>query len=275
MKMQVAVINLPGSIARREHMCSQFDNLGIDYEFFDAVSGFDGLDAFARYDERSFRVETGRLPTPGEIGCFASHVGVWRRCIAMDVPTLVLEDDAFVTPTFDVAYTLLPSLVDDLGFVRAQRDARRSKRRVTIGRQNGFEWYRYLSFPLGAMCYAITPRVARAFVEHSRVMSRPLDVFIKQFWIHGQPLYGLSPPMAMEGPIGRDSTIVGREPLPSTFELRGRRLMSRLAHVARRERFNMTFTPRPMDRRLSRSLGAIDRARHYSRRETRRGAPRE
>lgn len=41
--------------------------------------------------------------TPGERGCAASHIALWRRCVSAVGPTLVLEDDAKPSARFSDA----------------------------------------------------------------------------------------------------------------------------------------------------------------------------
>lgn len=39
--------------------------------------------------------------TYGEVGCFISHWKVWERCVELDRPIIILEDDAVLTARFD------------------------------------------------------------------------------------------------------------------------------------------------------------------------------
>ena len=39
--------------------------------------------------------------TPGELGCFASHYLLWEKCLELNEPIVVIEDDAQLEECFD------------------------------------------------------------------------------------------------------------------------------------------------------------------------------
>jgi len=190
--MQICVISLPRSVRRRKFIDEQIRAFNLPYEFFDAV---DGAVEFERYfeacDEHAFLMNTGRVASAGEIGCFASHVALWKRCVLQNRPILVLEDDAYLHTNFPAAVDTACSLIDDYGFIRLQQGWK--KRRRLVVRSGRFGVYSFPSFPLGSQCYAISPAAARALLFNSLVFESPVDVFIKRYWEHGQPLFALFP----------------------------------------------------------------------------------
>ena len=114
------------------------------------------------------------------------------------------------------------------------------------------------------MCYGIAPRVARAFVGQTDVAEEPVDVFVKQFWRHGQVLYGLAPYTVTESHLSENTKIVGRVKASKPLSVRLRRFASKVAWHARRWIFNRAlsdhFTAKgwrqPSAGQSSRSLGA-------------------
>ena len=40
--------------------------------------------------------------TKGEVGCFLSHWRLWEKCIELNEPILILEDDAVCTDRFNI-----------------------------------------------------------------------------------------------------------------------------------------------------------------------------
>lgn len=87
----VYVISLPESQDRREYIKGQLE--GYSYEIIDAVNG-----RMINDNELPQYIKRGRL-RPGQIGCFMSHVNLWKRLNESEQtsPSIVLEDDAQIT----------------------------------------------------------------------------------------------------------------------------------------------------------------------------------
>ena len=244
--MRVYVINLESSLERRVRLGQRLAALGVEHEIFPAVDGRAGAAAFESCDLRQYQLNTGRTPSDGEIGCYASHLRLWQRCAATNEPLVVMEDDAEPLPTFAAALEAARSLIGRFGFVRFEYDGPSQPARTrpveTVG---AFTAHYFVKYPYGAMCYALSPPVARAFVASSRELRAPVDQFIKRCWEHGQPLYGLLPYTVREGPFAAASTIRARtkETLPAA--LRARRALHRLSTRLRRIAFNQRWLHAP------------------------------
>lgn len=81
------VISLPSAVHRQTQICSDFDDLGIASE--PAISfGINGR-------ELPLALSKAYDMTVGALGCSLSHMALWERIAATDVPcAVVLEDDA-------------------------------------------------------------------------------------------------------------------------------------------------------------------------------------
>ncbi|PNS10315.1 hypothetical protein COO59_17820 [Mixta theicola] len=94
--MKVFVINLDGNYERREKTEKQCDINNIKYEVISAVDGKalpTGLMPLVVHDYPRCAL------TRGEIGCALSHLSIYARMIAENIPNaLVLEDDALISP---------------------------------------------------------------------------------------------------------------------------------------------------------------------------------
>lgn len=190
--MRIFVISLTESSERREHIQRVFDELQIDFSFFDAINlRVDRNRYFHHCDEREFLRNTGRTPGTGEIGCFASHLMLWRNCRLLNESIVILEDDALPDTKFLEGLTLVQSHIRRLGFIRLQDNHK--KPGVAVVKQRSFDITWSSRYPYGSMAYAISPRVANAFIEYSSIFTAPVDSFIKRFWLHGQALYSLKP----------------------------------------------------------------------------------
>ncbi|MFK8019793.1 MAG: glycosyltransferase family 25 protein [Pseudomonadales bacterium] len=235
--MRVFVISLAQSIDRRQRAAEQLARLNVSFEFYDAV-GADGAveEHFGRYDEQAFLHHTGRNMQPGEAGCYASHLQLWHQCVALQQAIVVMEDDFELDAAFPKALQAIAGVIGQVGYIRFQTETRARKTFVrTIG---DFTLWRYTKAPHSAMCYAITPQVAAVLIEHSQVLDAPVDVQVKKFWEHEQPLYGLTPYTVKESELAASTVIGERKKARKSLYVRLQRGNSRVRDCWRRVKFN-------------------------------------
>lgn len=99
--MHIFVINLPGSIARREAIESQLRGFGLTYEIVPAISGksLSEEEKALHYNETRFIRNTGWPAGAGELGCALSHISIYRMMKERNIPhALILEDDIWLNP---------------------------------------------------------------------------------------------------------------------------------------------------------------------------------
>ena len=240
MSMRVYVINLESSVERRVRLGQRLAALGVNHEFFRAVDGRTGSAAFESCDLTQYQLNTGRTPSDGEVGCYASHLRLWQRCVATNEPLVVMEDDAEPQPAFGEALEIARGLIARYGFLRFEYDGPGQPARTRpVEAVGAFTAHYFVKYPYGAMCYALSPAVARAFVAASRELRAPVDQFIKRCWEHGQPLYGLLPYTVREGPLAAASTIRARAKQALPPRLRARRMLHKIGTRFRRIAFNL------------------------------------
>jgi glycosyl transferase family 25 len=244
--MRVYVISLESSIERRSRLGQRLAALGVEHEFVRAVDGRAGAAAFESCDLRQYQLNTGRMPSDGEVGCYASHLRLWQRCAETNEPLVVMEDDAEPHETFAAALEVADALIQRYGFLRFEYDGpgqpARTRPVETVG---AFTAHYFVKYPYGAMCYALSPPAARAFLAASRELRAPVDQFIKRCWEHGQPLYGLLPYTVREGPLAAASTIRARTKEALPLGLRARRMLHKLGTRFRRIAFNQRWLHSP------------------------------
>jgi glycosyl transferase family 25 len=241
--MKIFVISLQSSTARREHIRRQLDPLGVDYAFFDAVEGAIGYHFFDPHDEDQFLLNTGRRALNGEVGCYASHLALWKRCLEMNQPILIMEDDATIQSHFRAALSETSRLIMQYGFIRLQHGLpKRGLKGIPVETADIFSLHFCQRYPFGAMCYAIAPSTAAAFVDGSRKMTGPVDLFIKKFWEHRQPLFFMFPPAVDGDSIHRSTTIVGdRKRERPRLRIRLNRILNKARVFKARARFNSQY----------------------------------
>jgi len=169
------LINLPRHVERLSKVTAQLSTQGVDFELVEAVDGA----ALTRAELESNVTALGRLLlTNGMIGCFLSHRRCWQRCVALDKPLLVFEDDVELVPEFreqvDAAMSELPAdwdvlLIGALGAVHP--DKRYGLNLPVALVAGGMRRPRRLSErlhvplrPMGTHCYLISPRGAAALL---------------------------------------------------------------------------------------------------------------
>ncbi len=242
--MKVYVISLRSAATRRANLEPQLASLGIEYSLFDAIDGRSGFDYFQRYDEEEFLINTGRRATPYEVACFASHRCLWKKAVSMDEPIIVLEDDAEIEDDFPAALSETKRLIHQYGFIRLQNDfSRRYKKRVPVRRVGPFMLNYYATYPYGAMGYVISPGAAAALVNASETLTAPVDAFIKLFWEHGQPLYGLYPFPVLWGDLAHETMIGSRDRQPMNLKTRLTRRLKKAGRWIERRKFNLAHQP--------------------------------
>ncbi len=109
----IFVINLKISAQRRKHIQNQFNKLPkkINFEFFEAINGNENPDfyLFKKHNaEKRFKYK-GSKTTLGQLGCFASHYLLWEKCVKLNRPIIILEDDIIINSDFCDVYSFLNS----------------------------------------------------------------------------------------------------------------------------------------------------------------------
>lgn len=237
--MRIHVINLETSVSRRTAMEQRLSALGVDYAITPGVTGRDGYAYFDDCDLWQYWLNTGRAPSDGEIGCYASHLRLWGLCAESGEPLAIMEDDAAPLPALAGALEVADRVIGRYGFLRFEYDGPGQPARTRKIETDGeFSVHYFVKYPYGAMCYALTPQVARAFVAHSRIVRAPVDQFIKRCWEHDQPLYGVLPYSVKEGPDALASTIQHRKKQRSGAAQRVLRGIHKLQTWLRRAAFN-------------------------------------
>lgn len=240
--MRIFVISLPTETTRREFIRAQFEQLGVEFTFFDAVDIRQSrTQYFEAIDAKRFFLNAGRHCLSTEIGCYASHLLLWRTCKTLNEPIVILEDDAGLTEDFALALPFIESQIDTLGFIRLEASCKRSGPRVAESRTHSAH-YCY-SYPFSAMGYAVAPDAAQTFIDHSRRFEAPVDKFIKDFWVHRQPLFQLLPHVIDESDIGINTSSIGARYKPGKRRLtaRLRRSLYKLSCSLQRFAFNLRY----------------------------------
>lgn len=88
--MKAIVINLPQATDRHLFQEQQLKHLGVDFEWLLATT----VDQIDEGEKLRLSQEWERPLMLTEVACFLSHQRAWARVVALNRPTLILEDDA-------------------------------------------------------------------------------------------------------------------------------------------------------------------------------------
>lgn len=99
--MKIFIVNLEGSVERRQSISLQCEKLGLPFEIFNAVDGR----KFSQEELAAVTQKDCYAVKPGEVGCALSHIYIYRKMIDEGIKTaLILEDDALLS---DIVKTLV------------------------------------------------------------------------------------------------------------------------------------------------------------------------
>ncbi|MDP3861768.1 MAG: glycosyltransferase family 25 protein [Phaeovulum sp.] len=191
--LAVWLINLPRAIARRETMQGQLDATGITYSIIDGVDGNAEAAGIAQHvDEAAFMRNTGRRILWGGIGCYLSHLQVWRAFLATDKPVaLVIEDDAVLHDDFCEAVTLALQVLPLWDILKLSRGmAALPIRQGFVGR---YALNAYLGPTTGTSAYLINRATAEQLLQKMLPITRPTDHELGRFFAHDFRLLGMEP----------------------------------------------------------------------------------
>lgn len=221
--MHIFVINMARAADRRERIVSHLQDLGLEAEILPAIEG-------ARVPPEALPPGTHPDLSPGEIGCYLSHVRFWEIVVERGLEhAIVLEDDVRCSP--DLPGIVQQALASGTPFDALRLSALRpihgetlttlpAGTRIVLPNKN----------PSGTQGYLVSQEGARRLLECLAVPNCPIDDTLDLYWRFGLRIPVLTPTLVEEDP-SLVSTIVGRygSDEPKTF-------MRHLARVAMSQR---------------------------------------
>lgn len=106
--------------------------------------------------------DLNKVNQPGVIGCFYSHYNLWRKCMEIDEPIMIFEDDViFFREWHPIEWKDI--LILSLGKSSFLNEPWKSYLENPSGMPQAINWVNY-SMP-GASGYAIKPKAARRLVK--------------------------------------------------------------------------------------------------------------
>jgi len=110
-------------------------------------------------------VDWGKLSRPGVMGCFLSHYALWEKCVELNEPIMIFEDDVKLYRSwYPVDWDGI--LILSLGKNSPTRDPWKKYLENPEGQPTALEW-RNRSMP-GTSGYAVKPNAARQLLNTYR-----------------------------------------------------------------------------------------------------------
>tara|TARA_Y100000114_G_scaffold156999_1_gene186505 strand:- start:6989 stop:8824 length:1836 start_codon:yes stop_codon:yes gene_type:complete len=145
------------SLLRRPDRKVSFQTNGLsDFEYLEAIDGKQKNFRFIESRKYWHDPYKNRPLQQNEVACFLSHIGAWNRCIYLNEPIIVMEDDALINNHWDEDY--FESL--DYDFVYLQRNENEPDLTTVIDDKLEVPYY-----PYNMTAYKITPNAAQKLVD--------------------------------------------------------------------------------------------------------------
>ena len=210
--LKVYVINLPESRQRWNKTSSRLRELGVIFERFEAVDGrINSHPLFERYDDKLREKHRRVSLSGGELGCFASHFKLWEKCVELDHPIVVMEDDILIHDSLQEALSIAECNQGTYHYLRFSGinvNHRPFKRLKPMG---SFELVDHIKGPAGTQCYFLTPEAAKRFLKHAKVWYLAVDDYMDRYWRNGVACFSLLP-----YPVIRDDVKTDMDRRPKT-----------------------------------------------------------
>jgi GR25 family glycosyltransferase involved in LPS biosynthesis len=97
----ISLSKIESSITTANNMIQPLSNMGFDVELFEGTYGPDAV-LLAKEEGRILHptdhdgkpmIDTIRVSGPGALGCFYSHYRLWQKCVELNQPIFIFEDD--------------------------------------------------------------------------------------------------------------------------------------------------------------------------------------
>lgn len=120
----------------------------------------------------------GKLSRPGVVGCFYSHYSLWEKCVELDEPIMIFEDDVKLYREWNPV-EFEGVLILSLGKSSFLSEPNKTYLENPTGNPCPSPWKNF-SMP-GASGYALTPDAALGLIKFYRPYWYPADNAINQF----------------------------------------------------------------------------------------------
>lgn len=184
MTKNIFIINLARSTDRKQRLepeIAKLQKCGIAVEFSAAVDA--KQQGHLKYEDHYNALLTkcflGRELTEGERGCFASHYSLWEKCVEMNRPIVIMEDDVHILDDFAEGL----DRIYDSNYEYVRLIVLRERNILTLRENFGITYAKVT----GTQGYFLTPKAAKKFMSKAGLWLWPVDLYMDKSYIHKVP----------------------------------------------------------------------------------------
>ncbi len=200
---KIFVINLESSTERKDNISRQLDELSLPFELFSAVDGRTSPPhpLLKRYNDDLSQTYRAKTLSAGQLGCYASHYLLWQRCIEINQPIVVIEDDALLFKDKFLNFIQdIPEVPKHIECVRLFNNKRRKFSSYPIFECCSTSIHKFTKGHMSATGYFLTPSGAKKLLNNSIEWYMAVDIYMDRFWKHGVECYGTAVPCLTNDP---------------------------------------------------------------------------
>ncbi|MEZ9549087.1 MULTISPECIES: glycosyltransferase family 25 protein [Vibrio] len=200
---KVFVINLESSTERKDNISRQLDELSLPFEFFSAIDGriSPPHPLLKRYNDNLSQTYRAKTLSAGQLGCYASHYLLWQKCVELNQPIIVIEDDALIfKETFLNFIRDISDIPENLECVRLFNNKRRKFSSYSIFECSSTSIHKFTKGHMSATGYFLAPSGAKKLLNNSNEWYMAVDIYMDRFWKHGVECYGTAVPCLTNDP---------------------------------------------------------------------------
>ena len=189
----IYVISLARAKQRRNRVASEFERVGMDYAIYEGIDGqLSSEELLANFDLRAWSRNMGGPLSLGHLGCYMSHVKLWKQVAnGDDAIVLICEDDVVFSAGFPTALVAALSMQCKWDIVRFS--CVRAKGKLLQDLSGQFRLNAYWGSFTGNGCYLIKRNVAARLADSFLPIRRAHDHELNRFFFHNIRLMGLEP----------------------------------------------------------------------------------
>lgn len=197
----ICLSKIPASLETAINLKNQFKEFGAEAELFEGTYGNDAVKLmeeeeriphpfgikgpsslakkYCNYDEAWAAYKDSKMNLPGVKGCFYSHYNLWKKCVELDEPIVIWEDDIVLTRPY------MPIDWKDVLILALGHPTKSQGYLTYFDKPDGDPYaapYRQSSMP-GCCGYAIKPHAANKLVDTYYKTFLPADNAINKYHV--------------------------------------------------------------------------------------------
>lgn len=214
--MKVKVISLASSLERRTSLSLLLGDTR--FSFFNAEMVNNEHWIYTFYNKNKTQQYKGYQLTTPELGCFASHISLWKECVENDETLLILEDNIEIYGLLSEQLLNIENLAIEHGVIKLGNVFKRTFKKIQHI-DGKYQLVSNLKGACGTSAYAISPQAAKLYLNKINDFFEPVDDFMDNEWRTNQTIYSYNPEL-----ISRSKTksTIGKRKIKNNISLLNR-----------------------------------------------------